>query len=155
MRKRFGKELRLFICLIMSQALASTPIVAQTPSAVSIHLRVVSGATVEVTETNTSAKEIRFDCKPNMKIHVVKADGSSAEDTDEGMKYKADERSGSTNRQTMCVVVSLSPAQTVKYPMDISRYYKMNATEQYTVSIEQTIEGSSPAKSNAVSLSPK
>jgi hypothetical protein len=127
-----------------------------TGSPLTIQLKAISSTTVEITETNTSAHEIFFPCgKPNMKVYVVKGDGTPAEDTDEGIKYKAVERGEISNKQSVCVSGSMKPGQTVKYPMDVSHLYKISGSNQYIVRVEQTVDGIPTAKSNSVTVGEK
>jgi hypothetical protein len=121
-----------------------------------IKLRAVSNTTVEITETNKSAHDINFPCgKPNMKVYVVKSDGTPAEDTDEGLRYKAAEHGEYSNKQSVCVSGSLKPGQSVKYPIDVSRLYKLNDNYKFTVRVEHNVEGIPTAKSDTVTLAIK
>jgi hypothetical protein len=130
---------------------------AQTGSnSLIIHLQTISSTTIEITERNNSSQEIYFSCgKPNMKIYVLKGDGSPAEDTQEGITYKAAEHGEHSNSQTVCVTGSMKPGQTVRYPMDVSRLYKINRPDKYTVGVEQNVDGISTVKSNTVVLAMK
>jgi hypothetical protein len=126
------------------------------PTPIQIQLRAISNTTVEITETNTSKQNVDFPCgNPTIKVYVTTRGGTAADDTDEGVRYKDALRNERFNSQTACVTVSLKQGQSVSYPMDISRLYKLTNSSGYSVRVEQIIEGKYVAGSNSVTLRAK
>lgn len=122
----------------------------------SIQLRVLSGTTVEVTETNRANTSVTFPCngKTIRNYIVLKEDGTPAEDTEEGIMRKTAAKNNSAN-SSLCVSITFDPGQTVSYPLDLSRFYKMQPGLRYSARIEQSGFGGPPATSNIVTLEAK